>query len=75
MKRAWRTTWGGVTSIVAAETPAQAKAITHRSATDAGYGPVWNDIWAWRAPEHDGWAEVDATGVCWAEENLPKESK
>lgn len=74
MKRAFRTSWGGVESIVAAETRGQAAAKTMAAAKEAGYrvGNSWKGLRVVRAPEHDAWAELDCTGVCWAEENLPK---
>lgn len=37
------------------------------------YRTTWIDIRVVRAPEYDGWAAVDKTGHCWAEENVPKE--
>ena len=75
MKRAYRTTWNGIVSIVAAESVSQARSRTQCSANDAGYGPVdWCEIAVVRAPEHDGWAAVDATGCCWGESYLPKAS-
>lgn len=70
MKRAYRTTWQGTVSIVAAESVAQAMSRTQASANEAGYGPRWVDIRVVRAPEYDGWAAVDATGYCWAEDQL-----
>ena len=70
MKRAYRTTWQGIVSIVAAESVAQARSRTQASANEAGYWPQWIDIRVRRAPEYDGWAAVDATGHCWAEEQL-----
>lgn len=72
MKRAYRTEWRGVVSIVSAETRGQAIHRTLRSARGAGYTPRWQAITARRAPEHDGWAEVDASEACWGEAYLPK---
>lgn len=74
MKRAYRTTWNGITSIVAAESRSQAQSRTMLSAANAGYHPYWNDIRIARAPEYDAWAAVDETMCCWDENNLPKSS-
>ena len=74
MKRAYRTTWNGITSIVAAESVSQAKYRTQISACNAGFGPKWTAIRATRAPEHDAWAAVDSSECCWDEANLPKAS-
>lgn len=72
MKRAWRTTACGIASIVAADTRAKAVEITYRSALDANFHRVkWTDVRAVRAPEHDAWAEADASGACWEENLLP----
>lgn len=72
MKVAWRTTVMGITSIVAAESRAQAVALTMRSIVEANYqGVKWTDVKARRASEHDQWAELDATRCCWSEEYLP----
>ena len=60
MKRAWKTTWCGVASIVAAATRGKAIARTLSSAEEAGYYPKWKDIRAVRAPEHDDWSHRDA---------------
>ena len=72
---AFRTTFLGITSIVAAETRGKAIASTLKSADSAGYDVRggWQKVRAVRAPEHDAWAEVDATGVPWDERLLPKE--
>jgi hypothetical protein len=72
MKRAWKTTACGVTSIVAATTRGKAMAVTYRSARDVGYRLKFSDVSAVRCPKHDGWAEVDETARCWGEEDLPK---
>ena len=75
MKRAFRTTWNGTASIVAAVTPGQARAVTLRSIVDAGYKkPDWKEIKCVRAPEYDGWAAVDETRGCWNEEYVPKDN-
>lgn len=70
MKRAYRTTWNGFTSIVAAESVAQARSRTQATAEEAGYGPRWVDIRVVRATEYDGWAAVDESKHCWAEDQL-----
>lgn len=72
MKRAYRTKWGGVTSIVAAETASQARYRTKETANEAGYEPKWIEIHVLRAPKHDAWAAVDTTGRLWDESYLPK---
>lgn len=72
MKRAYRTTWNGITSIVAADSVSQARAMTERQARSAGYQPGWIAIRVVRATEHDAWAAVDSSGRCWDESNLPK---
>lgn len=73
MKRAYRTTWNGITSIVAAESASQARRIAKASGSRSWHGPVllWVDIETVRAPEHDDWAAVDSTGRCWDESYLP----
>lgn len=63
MKKAHRCAWGGVVSIVAAETVAQARSTVVRAATDAGYKPKWIDVRVVRAPEYDVWAEAE-TKTC-----------
>ena len=70
MKRAYRTTWRGIVSIVAAESVAQARSRTQATANEFGYEPQLIDIRVQRAPEYDGWAAVDATGHCWAEDGM-----
>jgi hypothetical protein len=70
MKRAYRTTWKGFTSIVAAESVAQARSRTKACANEVDWYPAWIDIRVRRAPEYDGWAAVDETGHCWAEDQL-----
>lgn len=72
MKRAWRTTWGGIASIVAATSRGQAISRTLNSAKEAGYQPRWQDVKAARAPEFDCWAAADQAGYCRCEEGLPK---
>jgi len=71
MKKAWRVNLCGVDSIVAAETRGQAVQRTISSAREVGYKPKWTDARCVREPKHDGWAEVDASGGCWNESNLP----
>lgn len=63
MKKAYCTTWNGITSIVAAESVSQARSRTQASANEAGYGPEWCDIRVVRAPEWDEWAAVDERNV------------
>lgn len=70
MKRAYRTTWQGIVSIVAAESVAQARSRMQAGANEVDWYPAWVDIRVQRAPEFDGWAAVDATGHCWAEDHL-----
>lgn len=70
MKRAYRTTWSGMVSIVAAESVAQARRRVQVMAKDVGWNASWIDIRVVRAAEYDGWAAVDATGYCWAEDQL-----
>ena len=72
MKLAYRTSLIGITSIVAAETRAKAKAITLRCCIDAGYRAKFVGVRAVRAPEHDGWAAIDETRHCWEEKLLPQ---
>lgn len=74
MKKAYRTTWGGIESIVAAVSVSKARYRTHVAANGAGYRIKWNEIRVARAPEHDAWAAVDETMCCWDENNLPKSS-
>jgi hypothetical protein len=67
MKLAWRTTACGIESIVAAETRNQARSRTARSAFDANFQVKFTEVTARRAPEYDGWAEMDASNACWDE--------
>jgi hypothetical protein len=71
MKRAFRLTAYGNSGIMAAESCGQAKFRLFRELKDNGYRPTVSAIRCRRAPEHDAWAEVDETGVCWAEQYLP----
>jgi hypothetical protein len=68
-KVAWRTTWGGITSVVAAGTAGKAKAVTVRAAREVypRKQVKFETVRAVRAPEYDGWAELDSTGRCWEE--------
>lgn len=73
MKRAYRVTWGGIVSIVAAETRGKAGARVMQSVREV-YDPrqaTWNSLRVVRAPEHGAWAEVDVTLWPWHEESLP----
>lgn len=72
MNRAWRTTACGIESIVAAETRNQARSRTARSAFDANFQVKFTEVTARRAPEHDAWAEIDASNACWDETLLPR---
>jgi hypothetical protein len=72
MKRAWRTSVIGITSIVAAHSRGKAIAITADQAREAGFEVAFTDVVAARAAEHDAWAEVDETNKCWDEKLLPK---
>lgn len=71
MKRAWRVRLVGVETIVAATTRGRAIALTVRSAQDANYACRFPDAKCRRAPEHDGWAALDASNACWQEQYLP----
>ncbi len=81
MKVAWRTNWRGTVSICAAETRGKAIAKTIRSIGEAGYitrenkKVVWGQVKATRAPEFDGWAEVDQSGSLWFEDDLPRDKQ
>lgn len=57
MKRAYRTTWNGIVSIVAAESRTGARYARYWNAVNAGYCLSLIDIRVRRAPEYDGWAE------------------
>ncbi len=70
MKRAWRTTWNGIVSIIAAETRGQAVSRTLNSACEAGWPAKFTAVKAVRAPEFDGWAEQDQSKTPWSEEHL-----
>lgn len=73
MKKAWRTNWGGMESIVSAETRGQAAARTMRAVEEVyGQKQSWKGLRVRRAPEYDAWAELDATGNCWDEACLPR---
>jgi hypothetical protein len=74
VKKAWRTRWNGVDSIVAAETAAKAKHLTVIAAREA-YSRrevKFTDVLVRRAPKHDPWAELDSTGTLWDEQYLPR---
>lgn len=75
MNVAYRTTLMGVTTIVASGDPAAVKWYMLHRAKIAGYRCCIEDVGVERAPEHDEWAAVDATGVPWDESKLlkPKE--
>lgn len=70
MKLAYRTTWRDIVFIVAADSVAQARSQMQADANEVDWYPAWVDIRVRRAPEFDGWAAVDATGHCWAEDQL-----
>jgi hypothetical protein len=70
-KRAWRVTFDSTDGIVAAETRGKAHAAAWRTVKELYYKPKWGSIRVRRAPEHDAWAGVDSTGVCWNENLLP----
>lgn len=74
MRRAWRTTWGGIESIVSAETAGQARAKTFRAVLEVydRKQVKFSDIRVIRAKQHDEWAAVDSTNVAWDERYLPK---
>ena len=65
MKKAFALTAYNTTGIMAAETHGQAKFRLFRELKDIGYRPTPSAIRCRRAPEHDEWAAVDDTGVCW----------
>lgn len=66
--RAWRTESIGITSLVIAETRAQAIADTLRSANDAGWEIAWADVRAIRWPEMDRFSRYAwcTPRRCWA---------
>lgn len=64
MNRAFRTTWSGIESIVAAEDVSHAKLRTMCTARDAGYPAKWIEIRVRRAPEYDDWAKVTRSIYC-----------
>ena len=70
MKRAYRVTVYGVSGIIAAETPGQARFHVFRTLDLRGSKGL-SEIKVRRAPEHDEWAAVDSTGACWGECYLP----
>ena len=71
MKRAYRATAYGTSGIIAAETAGQAKFRVFRTLQDTFAAKSPSDVKVRRAPEHDDWAAVDSTGVCWQESLLP----
>lgn len=75
MKRAYRTTWNGIVSIVAAESERHACKRTRFYLAFASRETKDSDIRVVRAPEWDEWAASDTSGCCWNEANLPKGSK
>lgn len=76
-KRAFRTTCCGVTSVVAAKSAAEAKAITMRAALEVydRRQVKYTEVRAVRVKEHDAWAESDSTGRIWDEKQLPAAAK
>jgi len=72
VKKAFRTTWGGVTSVVAAESAAKARAVTVRAALEVYTRKQvrFVDVKVRRAAEYDEWAAADTTGHCWDEKIL-----
>ena len=74
MKKAFKTTWEGIDSIVSAESASKARYRTFLSATDAGYRCKITQVRVVRAPKHDKWAELDNSYACWPETSLPKET-
>jgi hypothetical protein len=74
MKKAWRATWVGGAGIASAETRGQAVFRLFHELKEHGYKPKLGEIKCRRAPEHDGWAELDNTGSFWDERYLPCKS-
>jgi hypothetical protein len=73
VKKAYRTKFMGCTSIVAAEKRSQARYLTFKAAEEAGWRvKLTEPMTIRRAPEFDGWAEVDETRRCYSECYLPK---
>lgn len=70
MKKGYKTTLCWITSIVAAESASKAKAITCRSAKEAGYQLDYREIRALRYPVADEWASSGlGTDMCWSPEH------
>lgn len=55
-RRAFRTHWRDITSIVSAESPGKAKLAVMRAAREVGWESKWTEIVVRRAAELDGWA-------------------
>lgn len=70
MKRAYRVNAYGVSGIIAANTPGQARFHVFRTLDLRGPNGL-SGIQVRRAPEHDELALADSTGRCWDESLLP----
>lgn len=70
MKKSYKSTWRGIISIVAAETPGQARARTVKSFLDANYEGSFTEVTVQREPKFDAWAAVDESQHAWDEQEL-----
>jgi hypothetical protein len=64
-KRAYRTVLWGFASIVSARSRGQAIARTLAAYRETLRTAEWKDVKCRRAPEFDGWAELDESGSPW----------
>jgi hypothetical protein len=64
--KAWRTASIGIESLVLAESREQARAVTARSACDAGFDVRYTDVRAVRWPKFDRSVGILRPKRCWA---------
>lgn len=70
--RAWKATVIDTSVIVSASTRGKATNKVLKTVRKAGYNTLkFMDVHTVRCPKHDKWAEVDESGRCWSEEDLP----
>ncbi len=68
--KAFKTILYGLTSLVPASSPGEAKSITKRSAESAGWIVEWTKIKVHRDPSHDEWAQT-AKKITWNPKVVP----
>ena len=71
VRRAWRVAVADTSAIVAATTRGKAVHAFCRQFDPCDFDAPFVAIRATRAPRHDAWAELDVTGQCCDEDDLP----